>query len=76
MLDYLKSFLGIFNIFFKIYVSILEYFKKKRWIKEGVKQEQLKQLEAENKFDKEVNQVLVDNRTKKEVESKLKDGSF
>jgi hypothetical protein len=33
-------------------------------------------LEAENKFDKEVNQVLVDDRTKKEVESKLKDGSF
>lgn len=76
MLDYLKSFLGIFNIFFKIYVSILEYFKRKIWIKEGVKKEQLKQLEAENKFDKEVNQVLVDDRTKKEVESKLKDGSF
>lgn len=76
MLDYLKSFLGILNFFFKIYVSILEYFKKKTWIKEGIKQEQLKQLEAENKFDKEVNQVLVDDRTKKEVESKLKNGSF
>lgn len=76
MLSYIGVALGFLTGVIKAIVKILEIVKTKRTIEDGKRQKETEIINQQNEINIKQTEILIQDRTKKDVIDKMKDGTF
>lgn len=76
MSSYIGVALGFLTGVIKAIVKILEIIKTKRTIEDGKRQKETEIINQQNEINIKQTEILIQDRTKKDVIDKMKDGTF
>lgn len=76
MSSYIGVALGFLTGVIKAIVKILEIVKTKRTIEDGKRQKETEIINQQNEINIKQTEILIQDRTKKDVIDKMKDGTF
>jgi hypothetical protein len=75
-MSFLSLLLGFLSGAANSFSKVLEILKMKKLIEQGRKQKEAEIVAKENELNRQQTEILVQERTKKEVIDKMKDGTF